>query len=71
MKSNQEGYVIPELEIRVTPAWVRLVRFCQTEFPNGDLKIRIVNCQPTELLERREKIRFDKEMTLPGTFEEP
>ena len=70
MKTNQESYLIPELEIRITPAWIRLIRFCQTEFPNGDIKVRIVNCQPTELLERKEKIRFDKEQVIPQIFEE-
>ena len=63
-----EGYLIPEIEIRVSPAWIRLIRYCQTEFPHGDLKIRIVNAQPTDLLEERRRIRFDKETTIPEIF---
>ena len=63
-KQEEQVYLIPELEIRVPVSWIRLVRYCQTEFPNGDLKIRIVNSQPTELLEEKKKVRFDKE-TIP------
>ena len=68
---NNNDYLIPELEIRISQSWVRLVRFCQAEFPNGDLKVRIVNGQPTELLEQKPRIRFDKEVTIPGVFNEP
>ena len=70
MSKNQEGYLIPEIEIRVTPAWIRLIRYCQTEFPHGDIKIRIVSAQPTELLEEKKKVRFDREATIPGIFNE-
>ena len=65
MKNEDKIYLIPELEIRVPESWIRLVRYCQTEFPNGDLKIRVVNSQPTEMLESKPRVRFDKEMVIP------
>ena len=63
-----EGYLIPEIEIRVSESWIRLIRFCQVELPHGDLKVRIVNAQPTELLEAKRKVRFDREQTIPNNF---
>ena len=60
-----DGYFIPDLEIRITPAWIRFIRFCQVSFPHGDVTIRVVNAQPTDLLEKKPKIRFDKETTIP------
>lgn len=51
--------------IKVSEAWLNLIHFCMTEIPHGDLKIRIVNSQPTELLEVKRKVRFDKPATLP------
>ena len=66
MLREDNNIIQDELEVRIAPAWIRLVRFCQAEFPHGDLKIRIVNAQPTDLLEEKRKIRFDKETTLPS-----
>lgn len=68
MNQKNDDYLIPELEIRISQSWVRLVRFCQVEFPHGDLKVRIVNGQPTELVEAKRKIRFDKEQSIPTSF---
>ena len=71
MSNNVKNTAPPEaIEVRVSQSWVRLVRFCQTELPHGDLKIRIVNAQPTELLEAKRKVRFDKEETIPEVFGE-
>ena len=63
---------IPELEIRVTPAWVRLIRFVQVNIPHGKVGVKIVNCQPTELDEdyTKRKVRFDKEESIPIDFGE-
>ena len=69
-KNEEKVFIVPELQIRVSESWVRLVRYCQVNFPNGELKIRIVNAQPTELLEQKAKIRFDKEEIIPGIFTE-
>lgn len=58
------------LEIRVSQAWVRVIRFCQTEIPHGQLCIKIANGQPTDLVEEytKRRIRFDKEETVPAEF---
>ena len=68
---NKEGYVIPELEIRVTPAWVRLIRFCQLNIPHGQLCIKLRDAQPTDLVPEHTKrrIRFDKEEEPLTNFE--
>lgn len=52
---------IPELEIQVSKNWLRLIRYCQVELPHGEIKIRIVNGQPTDLIEEKRKRRFDRE----------
>lgn len=52
-------------EISVTAAWLRLIDFVRLELPHGELKVRIVNCEPTELIEAKRKVRFDKPQTLP------
>ena len=59
------------VEIRVTDNWINLIRFCATEFPYGDLGVRIVKGEPTELLldKTKRKIRFDKESTIPAKFD--
>ena len=59
----------PQVEVRVSQAWIRMIRWCQVNLPNGELKIRIVNAQPTDLLEHKRRIRFDKEETIPEIFE--
>ena len=64
-------FVIPELEIRVTPAWIRLIRFTQLNIPHGQLCVKIVNAQPTDLVPEytKQRIRFDKEESIPADFE--
>ena len=59
-------YLVPELNIKISLAWVNLVHYCQTRIPFGDIRVRIVNANPTELLEEKPKIRFDKEPTIPN-----
>jgi len=65
-------FVIPELEIRVTPAWIRLIRFVQLNIHTGKLGVRIANFQPTELDDdyTKKKVRFDKEESIPIDFGE-
>lgn len=70
MKNEKiEEKELPEIEVNVSKSWIRLIRFCQTSFPFGDLTIRIVNAQPTELVEKKPKIRFDKEASIPISFD--
>ena len=72
MKNSQEGYIIPELEIRITPSWIRLIRYCQVNLPNGQLCVKINNAEPGNLVSEHTKraIRFDKEQDVPVDFGE-
>lgn len=69
--AEQKESLAPELEIRVTPAWIRLIRFVQLNLHTGQLGVKIANFQPTELDEKytRRKVRFDKEESIPTEFE--
>ena len=59
-----------EIEVRVSSAWLRLIKFCQTELPHGTLCVKIANGQPTVLDEEHTKrtIRFDREESLPVDY---
>jgi len=59
---------LPEIEVRVSKAWIRMIRYCQTEAPHCDIEIRIVDAQPTVLLKVKKRVRFDKESTIPVNF---
>ena len=62
--SNQPSN-IPPVEIHVTEAWIRFIRYCQTELPHGEVKVKIVNGDPTQLLGFSRSVRFDKPETIP------
>jgi len=59
---NENPVAMDTREVVVSPSWIRFIRFCKTKVPNGDIKIKIVNGEPTRLLEKKEDIRFDKEI---------
>ena len=61
-KNEPEEYLIPEIQVRVSAAWIRLIYFCQTEYPNGRIGFRINNGQPGEFDDKYSvrKRRFDK-----------
>jgi len=63
--------LLPELEIRISPAWIRLIRFCQMNIPHGQVCIKISNAEPTDLVPEHTKrrIRFDKEESIPLEME--
>ena len=63
-KNEEKWYLVPDVEIRIHESWINLVRYCQDQIPFGDIKIRIVNGQPTELLEAKAKVRFDKQPSI-------
>lgn len=65
-KDKEEIYLIPELNIRVSMAWLNLITYCQGSFPYGDITVRIVNCQPSHLVSQKPVIRFDKQNTIPA-----
>jgi hypothetical protein len=60
---NKEGYLIPELAIRISPAWVNLVLYCQQNLQHGKLAVKINNAEPTELDWKNTslRVRFDKQ----------
>lgn len=62
---KEEIYLIPELNIRVSMAWLNLITYCQNSFPHGDITITIVNSQPMRLVSQKPVIRFDKHSTIP------
>ena len=64
-KNDEKWYLVPDIEVRIHESWINLVRYCQEQIPFGDIKIRIVNGQPTELLESRPRVRFDKLPSIP------
>ena len=64
--SEEDVFIVPELNIRIVPAWVRLIRFCQQDLRHGQICVKIVNSQPTSLVEEftKRSIRFDKEESI-------
>lgn len=44
-------------------AWRRLIAYCQTQLPYGELSIRVVNAEPTVLIDVRPSVRFDIPLT--------
>jgi len=64
-KSEEKWYLVPDLEIRISESWINFIAYCQEKFPHGDITIRIVNAQPTDLLDQKPRVRFDKPSTIP------
>ena len=56
-----------QVEINVTDAWIRFIRYCKIKIPHGEVTIRIVNGEPQKLVSATPNIRFDKQSTLPST----
>lgn len=54
------------IEIPVSRSWIRLIQYCRTSCPFGTLTIKIVNAQPTVLVDRKVDVRFDKETSIPS-----
>ena len=52
-------------DIQVTEAWSNFIQYCRTKMPYGDIKVRIVNGEPTERLEEKSRVRFDRPYTIP------
>ena len=67
-KSINDGvwYVIPSLDTRVHEYWINLIQWTQQCFVSGELMLRLVGGQPTELLAAKQNVRFDKPETLPN-----
>jgi len=60
---------LPEIEVRVSPAWIRFIQYCKVEAPHAEVKIQIANGQPTKLIDIKKNIRFDRENTIPLVFD--
>ena len=65
-------WLVPELEIRISESWIRLIRYCQTSLPNGQLCFKVNNAEPGRLVSEHTKrdIRFDKEQDVLIDFGE-
>ena len=66
-KAGEQWYLVPEIEIRIPESWINVIRYCQEQLPFGDIRIRIVNGAPTELLESHPRVRFDRSATIPNS----
>ena len=60
-KQQDRVWFVPQLEVRISESWVRMVRRCQTEFPDGVMRLTIANAEPKSVLDWKPNIRFDKE----------
>ena len=71
-KQDDRMWLVPELEIRISESWIRLIRYCQTSLPNGQLCFKVGNAEPGRLVWEHTKkdIRFDKNQDLPMDFGE-
>lgn len=58
--SDEELYLVPELNVKISLAWIKLVEYCQENLRFGTLKIEINNGQPGKKLKEIPSIRFDK-----------
>ena len=65
--TNGKTYLIPELDLTVSVAWLRLISWCQRNIPHGQICYKIERGEPTELVSEhtKRKVRFDKEDILP------
>ena len=52
-KPQDRTWLVPDLEVRVNESWIRLVRYCQTQLPFGEIRIKIVNAEPTKLIDSK------------------
>ena len=61
--NSDKTYLIPELDLRVSVAWLRLISWCQRNVPHGQVCYRMEKGEPTELVPQytRRKVRFDKD----------
>ena len=62
-----DSYLIPELEIRISRAWLRHIKWVQENVPQGQVCYKTDQGEPTELVPEHTKrrIRFDKEGGIP------
>lgn len=44
----------------ISKNWARVIHYCKTRLPHGEITFQVVNGEPTDLISSKEKIRFDK-----------
>jgi len=66
-KQTESRFSTPvlELEIRLSPAWLTFIKYCQNEISFGNVSVSIANGQPTKQIKADKEIRFDREITQP------
>ena len=59
--SNNPHFEKPENfdNVKVSNAWKRLIFYCQNQLPFGELTLRVVNSEPTALIDFKPNNRFD------------
>ena len=70
-QSVATDYLIPEINVRVSRQWIRLIHWTQTVLPNGQLCVKVNGGQPSMLVPEytKKNVRFDKEEDVPINFE--
>jgi hypothetical protein len=67
VKDTQKIYLIQSVNIRIPQSWISLIQWVQLYFISGKIGFRIVDSQPTELLQAEQKVNFSKSETIPGS----
>lgn len=49
----------------ISPSWTRFIRFCREKIWYGDVCIRIVKANPTNLIDAKREVRFDRPISIP------
>jgi len=63
--ATEETYLVPEIDLVITRAWINLIAYCQENLPYGDLFVKINNSQPGKKEKEIPNIRFDKSIPSP------
>ena len=59
-RTEEITYLVPEINVTISQAWIALIQYCQEILPYGDLYIDINNGQPGKKWKEIPSIRFDK-----------
>ena len=59
VKPEDETFLVPDLEVKISKAWVNLVTYCQGRLPYGELHVEIANSQPGKIVKEVPSVRFD------------
>ncbi len=61
--ADKTSFQIPpvEIEVRLSPAWLTFIKYCQTQVGYGTVFTKLSNGQPTIQTKAEKEIRFDRE----------